>query len=226
MDTGKLAAAVATLAIGVSATAAAEVPGPYVVAFGGESSIDIIKQSRADATIVELLGENGLDVVDGTSSLDDSDIYFGLALGYKVNDYFAVELAYVDLGATSYRASVTVNDGEIVTDAVVDAEVSAKGPVGSLLGIWPVHENFTPFLRFGLSLLDTSAKISTDFDGGASDHASTTRSNVVFGVGLDWLFAEHFGLRAEWDRYFDVGSADLTGEGDIDTYSLGLRYEF
>ena len=37
---------------------------------------------------------------------------------------------------------------------------------------------------------------------------------------------DRFGLRLEWDRYFDVGSEEIVGESDIDLFSLGLRYNF
>lgn len=226
-----LTAAAATVTLGFSLPAAAESLGAYVVAFGGQSSIDTIKKEVIDETVILAIEEMGLVVTDGTSSLDDSDLVYGLAIGYKLNKYFAAEVAYVDLGAASYRATGTVTDGFDEVGLTVRAENSAKGPVGSLLFFWPVHERFAPYLRAGLALMETRAKAgaSVVVDGesiGGSLSDSTTRSNTLLGLGLDYTFSDRFGVRVEWSRYYDVGSEDVTGEGDVDTILAGVRWQF
>jgi opacity protein-like surface antigen len=231
MTTRILPAVAAAITLSLSLPAAAESLGAYVVAFGGQSSIDTVKKDVIDESIVLGLDEVGLAVTDGSSSLDDSDVAYGLALGYKLNQYFAAEIAYVDLGAASYKATGEVTDGLDVVDLAVRAEASAKGPVASLLFFWPVHERFSPYLRAGLALMETRAKVSASvtFDGedvGQSLSDSTTRSNTLLGVGVDYAFSDRFGIRAEWTRYYDVGSEDVTGEGDIDTILAGIRWQF
>lgn len=180
-------AAVATSAVGLSLPAAADEIGAYVLAFGGQSSFETID----------------LD------SIDDSDVTYGLALGYRLNPYFAAELSYVDLGAASYNPPDDVG-----------AEVSAKGPAGSLLFFWPVHERVAPYLRAGITIMDTTAKVS------GSSSESTSRSNLLYGVGADFTLTDRFGVRVEWTRYADVGSEDVTGEGNVDTIVAGVRFQF
>ena len=72
--------------------------GWYIVGFGGEASTKNVDQGELDQNVIDFFGSGGLAVVDATSTLDDSDTGFGLAVGYQVNQNFATELAYVDLG--------------------------------------------------------------------------------------------------------------------------------
>ncbi|HWM28107.1 MAG TPA: hypothetical protein VNQ14_06595, partial [Woeseiaceae bacterium] len=106
------------LALGWAASAQAAQPGWYVLGFGGETSASI-SQGQADDNLVAIFETAGFDVADITSTLDDSDTGFGLAGGYQVNDHFAFEFAYVDLGSVGYRATATVSDGTDEAEADV-----------------------------------------------------------------------------------------------------------
>ena len=206
---------------GMTATAADD--GWYAVANGGQSKYDVGSKASVDSDFNAVLAEFDLALVGGTSSLDDSDAALGLTLGYQVTENFAAELSYVDLGSLSYSATVT--DG--VTDADFDAKVSADGPTLAFLGILPIGGQFSAYGRVGLALLDTEASVRASVAGTAvSDSASTTRSNMMYGVGGEYGFSDRFGVRIEWNRYADVGSKDLTGEGDVDVFQAGFRFSF
>lgn len=201
--------------------------GWYALAFGGQSSAKNVSQGDLDQTVVEVFGSVGLTPVDVTSSLDDSDTGFGLAGGFQVNEHFAAELAYVDLGDLSYVASGTFTDGVSDLASEFDLSQTASGPVFSVLGILPIGERFSVFGRVGLALMNVEADLRVTIDGeAATDSVSTQRSNGVYGIGGEFSFNERFAVRLEWDRYADVGSEDLTGDVDIDFISLGLRYNF
>lgn len=206
------------LSAGLGLAASAHAEGWYVVAFGGEAVSDGLNQNRLDENLVDV----GFDLQ--SSSLDDSDTGFGLAVGYQVNRNFAAELAYVDLGEVSYSAT---NGQASPGNQDVALDTSAAGPVLSLLGILPVSSRFDVYARAGLAVMnvDGEARIA---EGDASERVSdsTTRSNAVFGVGGQYSFNNRFAVRLEWDRHFDVGSDDITGESDIDLFALGLRYNF
>jgi OOP family OmpA-OmpF porin len=213
--------------LGVVGTASAAEEGWYVVGFAGEASAQNINQGELDQNVIDVFASVGLDVVDATSSLDDSDTGFGLAGGYQVNPWFAAELAYVDLGDISYEANGTVTDGIDDFDAGLGIDQSASGPVFSLLGIWPIGERFSVFGRVGIALMSVDADASVSIDGeSVSDSVGTDRSNMVYGIGGEFSLNERFGVRLGWDRYAEVGSDDLAGEVDIDLISLGLRYNF
>jgi OOP family OmpA-OmpF porin len=213
--------------LGVVGTASAAEEGWYVVGFAGEASAQNINQGELDQNVIDVFASVGLDVVDATSSLDDSDTGFGLAGGYQVNPWFAAELAYVDLGDISYEANGTVTDGIDDFDAGLGIDQSASGPVFSLLGIWPIGERFSVFGRVGIALMSVDADASVSIDGeSVADSVGTDRSNMVYGIGGEFSLNERFGVRLGWDRYAEVGSDDLAGEVDIDLISLGLRYNF
>ena len=213
--------------LGAAGTASAADEGWYVVGFAGEASAQNINQNTLDQNVIDLFGSVGLSVVDATSDLDDSDTGFGLAGGYQVSPYFAAELAYVDLGDTSYQADGTVTDGIDTFDAGLGIDQSAAGPVFSILGIWPIGERFSVVGRLGFALMSVDADATVSIDGeSASESAGTDRSNMVYGVGGEFSINRNFGVRLGWDRYAEVGSDELAGEVDIDLISLGLRYNF
>jgi len=215
------------LGIGLVAPAHAAEHGWYGVGFGGESSASGISQSQTDENVVAIFESVGLDVVDSTATLDDSDTGFGLAGGYQLNDHFAVEFAYVDVGSVDYRAAVTVSDG--VDEAVADVRLgsSAHGAVVSALGILPIGDRFSVFGRVGLSLMNAkgTAQIAID-DISQRDSQSSQKSDPVLGVGAEYSLSKHFAIRLAWDRYFDVGTEDVTGDVDADLITLGMRIGF
>ena len=213
--------------LGFAGTASAAEEGWYIVGFAGESSAANVKQGEIDQNLIDFFGAAGLTIVDATSNLDDSDTGFGIAGGYQVNRNFAAELAYVDLGDIAYAATGTVTDGVNTADAEFGLDQSAAGPVFSLLGIWPIGERFSIFGKFGVALMSVDADVDLTLDGvSESDSASTDRSNLMYGVGGEFLFNPRFGVRLGWDRYAEVGSEDLTGDTDYDLITLGLRYNF
>lgn len=207
------------LCAGLGLATSAHAEGWYAVVFGGESSAEGLHQDQIDDALVGA----GFDLQ--SSSLDDSDTGFGATLGYQVNPHFAAELSYVDLGETSYDAS---NEQASPANESFALTSSAAGPVLSFLGILPVGSSrFEVYGRAGLALMDVEGEAAaTVGDVVTRDRASTTRSNLVFGGGVQYGINDRFGVRLEWDRHFDVGSEDITGESDIDLFALGLRVNF
>jgi OOP family OmpA-OmpF porin len=212
------------LNFGLLAAAQAAEPGWYLVGSGGESSASGLGKGQVDDNLVAIFGSVGLDVLDSSSTLDDSDTGFGFAGGYQVNDHFAFEFAYVDLGSIDYRASGTVSDGVDTFDAEAVLGSSVDGAVLSVLGILPIGERFSVYGRAGLSLLDAkgTARITVD---GQSQRASQSsqKSDLMFGVGAEYSLTSHFAIRLAWDRYLDVGTENVAGDTDADFFSLGVR---
>ena len=204
-------------------TQAAEL-GWYVVGFGGESSASGASENQATERLVEIFESNGVDVLDVTATVDDSDTGFGLVGGYQVNDHFAFEFAYVDLGSVSYDLSARVSDGQNEADADVQLESSADGPVVSALGILPIGERFSVFGRVGFSLMNAkgTARITID-DVSQRPSQSSQKFDPMFGVGAEFNLSKYFAIRLGWDRYMDVGTENVTGDIDADLFSLGLR---
>jgi OOP family OmpA-OmpF porin len=212
------------LGLGLTTTARAAEPGWYILGFGGESSAAGLSQNQTDENLVAIFESVGLEVLDLSSTLDDSDTGYGVAGGYQLNDHFAMEFAYVDLGSVEYQFAVTVTDGEDVADAEVGLASAAEGAVVSALGILPIGERFSLFGRVGLAMLsaDGTARVAL---GGNSQQASQSsqKFDPVFGAGAEFSVTKHFAIRLAWDRYLDVGTEDVTGDIDADLITLGLR---
>jgi opacity protein-like surface antigen len=212
------------LGLGLAASAHAEEPGWYLVGFGGESSASGVSQNQMDENLVAIFNSGGLDVVDLSSTIDDSDTGFGLAGGYQLNDHFAMELAYVDLGSVDYQATATVSDGVDEADADVGLENSAHGPVISAIGILPIGKRFSVFGRVGLSLLNAEGKARITL-GGSTQRVgqSSQKTDPVFGLGAEFNMSKNFAIRVAWDRYLDIGTKDVAGDVDADLITLGVR---
>jgi OOP family OmpA-OmpF porin len=219
----RLNAPLLCLGLGLSASGHAAEPGWYVVGFGGESSMGA-SLSEMDENLVDIFESGGAEVVDATSTLDDSDTGFGIVGGYQLNDHFAFEFGYVDLGSLHYSASATISDGVEQAVADVALESSASGPVVTVLGILPIGERFSVFGRAGLSLMNAegTARITIDGETGRASQSSQ-KTDPVLGAGVDFSVSKYFAIRLAWDRYLDVGTENVSGDIDADLFSLGIR---
>jgi len=141
----------------------------------------------------------------GGRSCDDSGLAWGLLGGYQLNRYFGAEVAYRDLGKV--RAKSATSD-EFSHAAVWDL---------TAMGIVPIEERFSAYGRFGayLATLDASER----------DIADHTNSGLTYGAGLQWDFRAGYGLRAQWQRYRNVGGGDQTyGSNHYDVLGVALLY--
>ena len=75
--------------------------------------------------------------------------------------------------------------------------------------------------------MDTEARVTASANGtSASASESTRRSNMMYGIGGEFIVSKRFGIRIEWNRYAEIGSVDVTGEGDVDMLDLAFRVNF
>jgi opacity protein-like surface antigen len=96
----------------------------------------------------------------------------------------------------------------------------------SVLGILPIGERFSVFGRVGLSLLNADGTARIVIDGASQQDSQTSqKSDPMFGVGAEFSVSRHFAIRLAWDRYLDVGTADVTGDVDADLFTLGVRMQ-
>jgi OmpA-OmpF porin, OOP family len=155
-------------------------------------------QSKADDACT---GVSGLGI-----SCDDKDTAWKILGGYQFNRNFAVEFGYTDLG-----------------------EVSASGPGGSAsiettafevvaVGMMPIADKFSIYGKLGMYRGETDAS-------GPGGSISESTTDLTFGVGVRYDFTRNLGVRAEWQKYSDVGGGDI-GEADIDVISVGVIWRF
>ena len=55
---------------------------------------------------------------------------------------------------------------------------------------------------------------------------SDTGWGLAWGLGLQYTFNEHVGIRAEWEQFNNVGTASTGGQSDIQMWTIGVNYKF
>jgi opacity protein-like surface antigen len=55
--------------------------------------------------------------------------------------------------------------------------------------------------------------------------ASKTNTGMTFGLGAGYEVSRKLGVRAEWQRYNDVGGGNIT-KHDIDVLGVGVTWKF
>ena len=75
----------------------------YLNAGVGQSKYDV-SQSDLDDAVLSAFEESGVIVGDADSRFDDKGDSWSVSGGYRFSKHFAVEVGYVDLGTTEYRA--------------------------------------------------------------------------------------------------------------------------
>lgn len=215
--------AMALLAASLPAAAAqgAEGRGFYVAGDLSMSKFDA-NQDEFDDVILGVFEDFGFDVTSGGSDLDDSDIGYAIALGYSFNRNWAIEGAYMDVGAVSYSADATVDDGIDEFDVAIGAKVKSSGPAITLIGSLPLNPAWSVEARVGAYFAKT--KITVNLSDGV-DNASQTDSDedtgVILGVGATWSFRPQWALRFGYTHI-----SDGLGTSDVDQLTAGVKWSF
>ena len=167
----------------------------------------------------------GFTVLNPVSQLDDSSTEVHGLFGYRFNSYFGFELAFVDLGKLNYSAAMTLTGGGLPSPSPssIAGDLSAKGPVLSILGTVPLRKRWELYGRAGLFYADTTLDVGASISNVASSSGISARStDTVLGIGGAFNPSRRFSIRLEYQKFKDVGDPDRTGEGDVDVIDLGL----
>ncbi len=221
--------AAAALAAG---SASADDRGFYAGAGVGWSQMSIPKSNATDAFIFAF-NEVGYPLESWSVKTDKTDIMWSAFAGYKFIKYVAVEAGYLDTGTASYTGKGTT----LVFDTEIDGyvEVPVKGNIdwhatgwqASVLGIWPIDENWEIFGRVGGFYGDVKADLRVSADGAVGKaHTSGSSTEFLYGVGVDATFLENWAARFEWLAIPSLGSSDTGGSGDWNGLQFSLLYEF
>jgi OOP family OmpA-OmpF porin len=143
-------------------------------------------------------------------SCEDSDRAWKVFAGREFTPHFALEIGYADLGAV--RASGP--------GGFISAEASAFDIVA--IGSLPLADRFAIYGKAGFYRGEVDARIDTVT---LTDSASETNTDITFGAGLRFNVSPALAVRAEWQRYADIGGSE-TGESDVDVLSIGVLFRF
>jgi OOP family OmpA-OmpF porin len=148
-------------------------------------------------------------------SSDDTDNGWKIFAGSQFSQNAAVEFGYIDLGQGKFSVSGPGVGGS--------GSVETKGFNVDFVGMLPVTNEFGVIGKIGLFRWDVDFKVS-GVGGAFSD--SATGVDLTYGIGLKYDFTKTVGMRAEWERFKDVGDENKTGQGDLDLLSVGLVFKF
>lgn len=177
-----------------------------------------VGQSRATIDEPRLrasLSANGETVTGFTK--DQRDTGYKLFVGRQLNQYFAVEAGYFDLGKFDFKSSTSGN-------GVLNGEAGFRGVNLDLLGQLPLSQRLSLLGRVGMHYTKTNTEFSGNrLLGSTNTHASERKLNAKLGLGLEYKFSEALALRGEVERY---RLNDAVGNrGDADLYSVSLVYK-
>jgi OmpA-OmpF porin, OOP family len=141
-------------------------------------------------------------------SCDDEDTAFKILGGYQFNKNFAVELGYTDFGEVSGAGG-----GNSFSTEATAFELVA-------VGMLPLADKFSVYGKIGMYRGDVDTS-GTGIFGSASE----SNTDLTFAVGVRYDFTRNLGVRAEWQKYQDVGGGDI-GESDVDVLSIGAIWKF
>ncbi len=139
----------------------------------------------------------------GCSAPDDSDTAAGLNISYHINNTWAIEAGYVDLG--EYTTTISVS--RISTDIVLEAESIYLSVVSSL----PISNRFSFSARAGA--YEARGNIGSEINSIDSE----VDSDIEFyaGASLDFRATDKVTIQARYDSF-----------DDIDTLTAGVQFRF
>lgn len=144
---------------------------------------------------------------------DDQDPAGRAFIGWAFNKTWSLEVGYNYLGR--------VKGGNVVGGVESRYERETQGYEGTVVFQVPLSGSFYALGRWGAYSERTTVDIN---NAGVFSSQAATTSGPTFGVGLGYGMGG-FGLRAEWQRYQNVGTNGI-GQDDIDNFTLGLIIRF
>lgn len=183
--------------LAVSAPALAEGGGFY---FGGSLGK---AESKEDACFQ--------DVSSGFTCDRKGEVAWAGFAGVMVNKYFGVEGGYHNLGKIVEVANATTGDRAWVKTRLGELVAVAAYPIQSV-SIYAKGGGYY-------------AKSTMTGSFVAPETVSTSKQ-WTYGVGVSWDVFTHAGLRAEWQRFNNIGGQEIGFRTDVDLMSLGAYIKF
>lgn len=191
----KIATALAALAVAAAAPAVQaqdENAGWYLGGGVGQFNAQVDDIDDVDATVDEW---------------DEDDTAYKFFAGYRMNNFLAFELDYINLGEPS---------GAVVPGVNVDASVDGFAPY--VVATIPLGNWFEVYGRLGYFFYDATLGIEDEVDGRVEFDEES--EDLVYGAGIGANIGEKLNLRFEYERF------DLQGVDDADALWLTAAWRF
>ena len=157
------------------------------------------------------VGQSTLHVTcPAASACDDTDTAWKIYGGLEVNEFISMEMGYVDLG-------------EATLTGVTNGSAEVNGMTIAAIGTYAITPHFALTGRGGMNILNLEINETTR---GVSRNTGDTDVAWSLGVGAQYKLNKSMGFRVGYERFYNVGDADTTGEANVDLISAGLVYSF
>jgi OOP family OmpA-OmpF porin len=221
--------------VAISASSAIAESGKWYIGAGAGQSTYSDWSSSDIAGLGNDFGSTlGVVNFDGTqsASADDNATGYKLFGGYSFHEYIAVEFSFINMGnvnansrasGTFYDAMDNSIDGDLF--ATANAKVEAITLDAALN--YPITSIAEVIVKGGIYGADTKLQLSAGSSIGAENFYSSETygsSGLHYGMGINFNVTDAIGLRAEWERLYQVEANG--GKNNVDLLSAALIYSF
>ena len=149
----------------------------------------------------------GADVGQASTNTFDlskkTDTAFSVLGGYQFMKYLAAEIQYNDFGSITGAGGVGAG-----------SSIKISGYSGAAVGILPLNDQLSLLGKFGYA----STKLGSP--------ASTTKSDITYGIGGQFNIDPSWGVRLNYDMYKVVSAAPESRTATTSVVSAGVVYKF
>lgn len=156
--------------------------------------------------------------------------------GFQLNDTYAIEVGYADLGTT---ASYNYANPAVISQETKTLTAAAVGRYR--LG---KSSRMLAYGKAGLHAWQTEAKVDPVADHDYRIPTGSTKDEGIdplIGAGMEYELNHNISIRLGWDRYFGTGDSNVlvdfddydkevgdlnTLDTDVDVYSAGINFSF
>lgn len=150
---------------------------------------------------------------------EKSDSSYKLIGGYTLDNNFAIELNYFDLGG--HRFSYAGNQ------VATNFEVKSRAFSVATLAQHSFTDKFGGFAKIGLARLNSNEKFALKGNGSDIQNFNSRETydgtHTVFGGGLTYKISDQLSLRAEYEQFRFSGHV---GRPVFQTVTVGAQYSF
>jgi OmpA-OmpF porin, OOP family len=158
---------------------------------------------------IEIDGIDGID--EAVERLDDSDTAWQAFIGWRLNPYFSLQLAYIDFGGPEDSFSTSGSSGDF------RAELSGFAP--SIIGHLPLGP-VELSAKLGYYFYDVDITADLDDLGGNVFKSSDSGEDLMYGVGVGITLFERLNAKLEYEKI------DLENVEDANAFWLTGAWRF
>ncbi|MCL6269867.1 outer membrane beta-barrel protein [Sansalvadorimonas sp. 2012CJ34-2] len=194
----------------------------YMGVAGGAGEVEVVGHDRGpEAT--KVLSKAGLGVNSAVSAEDDGTAVWKVFAGYRINDYWAVEAGYQDLGNTSggFSSSISKNGTTSNLSGKVKSEYDALS--SSVVGQWKFNRWIGVYGRAGVHYWkhEFTAKGSNTLGMTIDETETDNGIDYLYGGGVVGQLSDNISVRLEWERFHGIED-----EEGVDIKTLSTVYRF